>query len=252
MKNQVNFKRGIHDKENYYVMISEKLSKDKRLNFFEIGLMVHILSNDDSYIINSTYLQKESGFGKDIFNKSMKHLSELGYIRKKRIQCGFKWFINEVPDSTLPENTPTENTTSENTPEVPDSTLPENTPTENTPLININEINSKEINNKEINTREREDHILDQKKIKDINIIDKEDQYLGPDEKIKKYFPNTYQKIFNQLKYYNFDNALQLTNGGYFDIWNPIFKQYIQQNTNEVREIPTEYCTAYPALVLDQ
>lgn len=62
-----------------------------------------ILSNSDSYVFNSTYLQKNSGLGIKRYYTIIAHLIELGYLEKNRIQHGVEWIINEVATTTATE-----------------------------------------------------------------------------------------------------------------------------------------------------
>lgn len=112
--NKTKYNRAMHNKENPYCLISKQLINDNRLNIIEIGIMIQILSNDDTYIFNSTNFKKKLGIGDDKFNKSIKNLIKYGYIVKNKIQGGIQWTFNE---NTSSENTPcafSKNTSSEN------------------------------------------------------------------------------------------------------------------------------------------
>ncbi len=82
-KNKTVYIRESYNDEHPYTIISNHIVKDERLTATEKGLMLMILSNDNSYVLNSSYLQKESGLGKVQFNKTMKRLQELGYLLKR-------------------------------------------------------------------------------------------------------------------------------------------------------------------------
>ena len=68
--------------ENYYSKIDNGMLKDKNLNMTQKGIMAWILSQDDTYIINKTYIQKESGLGRQAFSTAWKGLIDAGYIKE--------------------------------------------------------------------------------------------------------------------------------------------------------------------------
>ncbi len=95
-KNKTVYIRESYNEKHYFTIISNHLVKDERLTATEKGLMLMILSNSNSYILNSSYLQKESRLGKTTFNKSMKKLQSLGYLLKKPLNNGgYKWIVIE-------------------------------------------------------------------------------------------------------------------------------------------------------------
>jgi hypothetical protein len=94
--NTTTYNRAIKNKENTYKKFSSSLLNDDRLTDLELGIMIRILKNSDTYIFNKDYCQKNSGFGIDIYEKAIKHLKELGYISIERKQSGFRWIINEI------------------------------------------------------------------------------------------------------------------------------------------------------------
>lgn len=95
-KNKTVYIRESYNEEHPFTIISNHLVKDERLTASEKGLMLMILSNRNYYILNSSYLQKESGLGKTVFNKSMRTLQKVGYLLKKPIQNGgYKWIVME-------------------------------------------------------------------------------------------------------------------------------------------------------------
>lgn len=95
-KNKTVYIRESYNEEHPFTIISNHLVKDERLNAAEKGLMLMVLSNRNVYILNSSYLQKESGLGKTTFNKSMKTLQKVGYLLKKPLQNGgYKWIVME-------------------------------------------------------------------------------------------------------------------------------------------------------------
>jgi hypothetical protein len=95
-KNKTVYFRESYNEDHPFTIISNHLVKDERLSATEKGLMLMILSNKNIYILNSTYLQKESNLGKVHFNKSLKKLQELGYLLKKPLKNGgYKWIVME-------------------------------------------------------------------------------------------------------------------------------------------------------------
>lgn len=105
--NDTQYNRAMH--ENKYTVITNDLINDLRLSPIEIGIMVMILSNSDSFIFNSTLMQKRSTLGKVMFYNSMKKLIEFGYIQKKaKVKGGWLWTINETPVTPTEAAKPTE------------------------------------------------------------------------------------------------------------------------------------------------
>jgi hypothetical protein len=186
-KNKTVYIRESYNEEHPYTIISNYLVKDNRLTATEKGLMLMILSNKNIYVLNSSYLQKESGLGKVQFNKSMKKLQQLGYLLKKPVKNGgykwivmestiifedvqkigylthdpdkSNWIINEALESTLQltdfhrksENRNPENRKPENG--NPINGNPENRNPESQPIISTNDTNTNiGINNKKENT----------------------------------------------------------------------------------------------------
>ncbi|MGZ2368843.1 hypothetical protein ACXR6G_03560 [Ancylomarina sp. YFZ004] len=121
MNNQTTYNRSTNDgKENFYTKIDNKMIRDKRLSLNQIGMMTLILSQSNEYVINSTYLQKHTGLGKDKFFKEWKKLQEYGYIirediREKGRVKGTHWIVNENPLNmgSLPESEKQESGNSE-------------------------------------------------------------------------------------------------------------------------------------------
>ena len=109
-KNETQYYRISHDSEHPYLMISNALLRDENLDLLEIGIMVHLLSHDESYIINNSYIQKKCGIGQDRYYKSIKHLIDLGYIIKVPFFGGVCWIINEIPRQVLKNGTISEKT----------------------------------------------------------------------------------------------------------------------------------------------
>ena len=141
-----------HDKDNPYTCVTNMLVQDDRLNATEKGLMLILLSNADSYILNSTYFIQQTGLGNNRFYNCWNHLIELGYINKRQIQGACEWVINEFPnplkpDSTLDESTPCE------------INWDEITPDETKSLISTNETSINETTSKQNNEKKEEENI---------------------------------------------------------------------------------------------
>ena len=104
-KNTTTYKRCTHSEEHPFTVISNYLIRElesedpqKKINFTELGFMTYLLSNSDTFIFNSEYVQKFiSGVGQDKYYRMVEHLIELGYIQKKpRKEGGWNWEINEI------------------------------------------------------------------------------------------------------------------------------------------------------------
>lgn len=153
-KNKTKIVRAEHDKDNHFTCISNKLIQDTRLNVYELGIMLKILSNSDDYVLHTTYLAKQVGISQGKFNKAIKHLISIGYINKEQIQGGWLWTINEIPiplksDSSPKESTPYESTSDDITPD--ESTLVEIESLMSTKEINTNETSTNESSKNESN-----------------------------------------------------------------------------------------------------
>ena len=162
-KNVTTYSKAIHNTDHPYLMISQTILQDKNLDLLEKGIMAELLNHDETYIINTSYLQKISGIGEDRFYKKIKHLISLGYISKKRIQSGVSWTIIESPldisnngingentncENTNSESTSNENTNCENTNS--ESTISENTNCGNTGILITDEPIIDKINIEEV------------------------------------------------------------------------------------------------------
>ena len=80
------------------------------LPFIERGIMIEILSNADTFVIDKEVIRKRTGLGRDFFNKHWTNLKELGHIETKRIRREVIYTINE---STTTESSTTKSTTTE-------------------------------------------------------------------------------------------------------------------------------------------
>ena len=147
-KNKTKISRVKHLAENPYTCITNRLIQDEHLNATEKGMMLMLLSNADSYILNSTYFIQQTGLGNTQYYNCWNHLIELGYINKRQIQGGYEWIINESPQPLKSVFTPDEFTPCEIIPD-------ENTPDEIEALISNNETSINETTTNEMNKNER-------------------------------------------------------------------------------------------------
>lgn len=95
-KNQTIYIRESYNEEHPFTIISNHIVNDENLSAIEKGIMLMILSNSNDYVLNSTYLQKQSGLGKVTFNKALRKLKNIGYLIKKPLKNGgYKWIVME-------------------------------------------------------------------------------------------------------------------------------------------------------------
>lgn len=151
-RNKTKIVRVKHDKDNPYTCITNTLIQDDRLNATELGIMLELLSNADSYILNSTYFIQQTGITRYKFYKCWNHLIALGYINKIKIQGGYQWIINESAKPLKKDSNSDESTPSEINPD-------EITPDENELIISTNETSINETTIKEQNKNEKIENI---------------------------------------------------------------------------------------------
>lgn len=98
-KNKTIMERAKHDKNNTYTVILNDLIRDERLNVTEVGIMVRILTNDETkYVFNSIVMQKTSGIPRGKYFDAIKNLKKYGYIDSKALRGGgVCWVIREQP-----------------------------------------------------------------------------------------------------------------------------------------------------------
>lgn len=96
-RNTTTYNRALNDRDHPYTLISNTLINDERLSFYEKGLMTWILSNSDKYVLNMNHAGDISGFGKTIRDKASKRLQKLGYLKNERVNGGWHWIVNEIP-----------------------------------------------------------------------------------------------------------------------------------------------------------
>lgn len=95
--NKTTYRRTRSSRTHYKKAFALDIFKDKRMNFIDIGLLLWLLSNSKSFIINKNNVLKRSGIPEQKFLTSWKKLQELGYIEKYKLQAGVEWLISEVP-----------------------------------------------------------------------------------------------------------------------------------------------------------
>lgn len=86
----------------------------------EIGIMFHILSNSDNWILNKDDIMKKSKLGKDRFKTCWNHLKELGYIviNKLPVKDGkfnYSYTIYEKPVALKPNTVDSHQSSNHNT-----------------------------------------------------------------------------------------------------------------------------------------
>jgi hypothetical protein len=96
--------RSKKDIDNPFTRISNSIAN---LKADEAGIMLQILSNSDSWVINKAVVLKRSKLGRDRFKKAWNHLKELGHITLKKlpIENGkfcYHYTIYEIPEVQNP------------------------------------------------------------------------------------------------------------------------------------------------------
>lgn len=80
------------------------IMKDRKLNAQEIGLIVYLLSNADSFVINKENVIKEfikRGDSRNSIENAWKNLYQLKYLQCNRLGKGkgIQWIVNELPEN---------------------------------------------------------------------------------------------------------------------------------------------------------
>lgn len=97
----------IDKKEGNYTRISNDLINDSRLSLKEKGIMLHILSKPDNWILNVKEISNSNPDGEKSIYSGIKKLKELGYINLKPIYgpdkkiTSWVYYINESPSVTI-------------------------------------------------------------------------------------------------------------------------------------------------------
>lgn len=102
--NTTKFVRSIKDNKHPYTQISNSILN---LKADEAGIMLQILSNSDSWVINKVVVLKRSKLGRDRFAKAWNHLKELGHITLKKLpiengKICYEYTIYEIPEVQNP------------------------------------------------------------------------------------------------------------------------------------------------------
>ncbi len=148
---QVTIRRGKHDKENPYVMISRHMLRDPDLSLNAKGVLCYLLSLHDTWVTHPRQLAAALGIGKDKVYTILKELIVKGYATKtdiKRENGRFSQVIYEFyEEKQVAEN---QTSLSENPITVSENPDTENPDTENQTLRNKEESkDSKEERKKE-------------------------------------------------------------------------------------------------------
>jgi hypothetical protein len=86
------------------------------LDGYEILIMMHLLSNTSSFIINKKVIATRCKLPKNKFNTAWKSLEEKHHIKCERIQGGVKWTVYEDPKDYEEISTSDTDGTTENKP----------------------------------------------------------------------------------------------------------------------------------------
>lgn len=82
---------------NPYTIVSNIIVRDKRLGYLAKGIMLELLSNNDSWVVVKSELFKKAQVGRKYFNEAWDSLEKYGYIHKDRIRSGWRYTIVENP-----------------------------------------------------------------------------------------------------------------------------------------------------------
>jgi len=104
-KNMMRYVRSVNDgEENYYTKVDNRLIKSENLSCEEKMIIIHCLSQNDSYRIIKEVLRNQLGLGVKSFTKAWKNLEKLGCIEDHgqtiingQFSCK-RYVINEYPD----------------------------------------------------------------------------------------------------------------------------------------------------------
>ena len=88
-------------KMNKATMISSELLRDDRISLLAKGIMIEILSNNESYVIHKFIEKNKSKLSTYKFEKAWKELEEFGYIEMKRNWGSWTIIITHEPIRTL-------------------------------------------------------------------------------------------------------------------------------------------------------
>lgn len=122
----VTIRRGKHNKENPYVIISKSMLRDKKLSLRSKGFLCYLLSHKDDWVTHPRHIAEAVGVGKDMVYRILNELIELGYATRskiKNVQGRFGHVIYEFYEERLesPQEIKKESTVSEK----PDTVKPD-------------------------------------------------------------------------------------------------------------------------------
>lgn len=99
--NKVFIKRAVHNSDNPFTQISNRLINDKNLTGSELGTLVRILQLPENWKVIPKLLAKSLGMAEKTIYRLLKKYQELGYCKSKRIHAqngliiGFEYYFFE-------------------------------------------------------------------------------------------------------------------------------------------------------------
>jgi hypothetical protein len=118
--------RSKYDKEHPFTVISNCWNDYRVLNGTERAIMLEIMSNSDSFVINKLVVKKRLDFYDTAFNNAWKSLEDKGFIFSEKIGLGYEYAVRESNTLSL-EDKPLEDNPREDSPR-------EDSPREDSPL----------------------------------------------------------------------------------------------------------------------
>ena len=101
--------RDLHNKENPYCMISNKVMRDKNIEkFSDLGLLTYLLSWSNHHRVCIEALAKRGKDGRDAIRNMLKRLESLGYVKRTQLKSENGQFgeviyqIFESPEQPIP------------------------------------------------------------------------------------------------------------------------------------------------------
>jgi len=95
-KNTSKIIKAPYNKDHPYTVVSNNWNDYTKLNGFERAIMLELMSNSDSFIINKDVVRERLGFPKQKFLDAWASLEKKYYISCDRFFGGVKWVINET------------------------------------------------------------------------------------------------------------------------------------------------------------
>lgn len=90
--NKTTIRRGKHDKEHPYIIISKKIFRDKSLSLDARGLLGYLLSLKDDWVTHPRQVAEEVGVGKTKIYSLLNELIAAGYATKENHVCAKRRF----------------------------------------------------------------------------------------------------------------------------------------------------------------